>query len=219
MYQPDIANAIGRLSRYTQSPNQDHWVAIHRVLKYLRGTSDYCLCYNRFPNVLEGFSDANWISDLDEMSCTSRYVFTLGGGAVSWKLSKQTCITLSIMEAEFIALEKASFEAEWLKNILVDILLWRRQAPSMFMRCDSQPAIAKSKSKMFNRKNRHIHLRHNTVWQLLETGVISLDFVRSKLNLVDLLTKPLNRKLVEQTSRGVGILLITEIKGDGNPTY
>ena len=56
---PDIAYAIGRLSWYTQSPNQDHWVTIHGVLKYLRGTSDYCLCYSGFPNVLEGFSDAN----------------------------------------------------------------------------------------------------------------------------------------------------------------
>ena len=42
----DIAYAIGRLSRYTQSLNQDHWVAIFRVLKYLRGPSDYCLCYS-----------------------------------------------------------------------------------------------------------------------------------------------------------------------------
>ena len=173
------------MSRYTQSPNQDHWVAIRRVLKYLRGTSDYCLCYSRFQNVLEGFGDANWISDSNEMKSTSRYVFTLRGGAVPWKSSKQTCITRSIVEAEFIALEKASFEVEWLKNILADILLWMRPAPSMFMRCDSQPAIAKSKSEMFNGKNMHIHLQHNTVRQLLKTRVISLDFVRSELNLVD----------------------------------
>ena len=56
---PDIAYAIGRLNQYTQSPNQDHWVAIRRVLKYLRGTSDYYLCYSGFPNILEGFSDVN----------------------------------------------------------------------------------------------------------------------------------------------------------------
>ena len=60
---PDIAYAIGRLSRYTQSPNRDHWVAIRRVLKYLRGTNDYCLRYSGFSNALEGVSDASWISD------------------------------------------------------------------------------------------------------------------------------------------------------------
>ena len=59
----DIAYAVGRLSRYTQSLNQDHWATIHRILKYLRGTIDHGLCYNGFPSVLKGFSDANWIFD------------------------------------------------------------------------------------------------------------------------------------------------------------
>ena len=56
------------------------------------------------------------------------------------------------------------------------------------MRCDSQIAIVKAKSKIFNGMNMHIRLRHNIVQQLLETRVISLEFVRSELNLVDPLT-------------------------------
>ncbi|WJZ88244.1 hypothetical protein VitviT2T_007564 [Vitis vinifera] len=56
---PDIAYAVGRLSWYTQSLNQDHWTAVHRVLKYLRGTINYDLCFSEFPSALEGFSDAN----------------------------------------------------------------------------------------------------------------------------------------------------------------
>ncbi|RVW85530.1 Retrovirus-related Pol polyprotein from transposon TNT 1-94 [Vitis vinifera] len=80
----DIAYAIGRLSWYTQSPNQDHWTAIHRVLKYSRGTINYGLCFNGFSSVLEGFSDANWISDSDEMKSTSRSAFL---GRPWWKCS------------------------------------------------------------------------------------------------------------------------------------
>ena len=80
------------------------------------------------------------------------------------------------------------------------------------MLCDSQDVIGKAKSKMFNGKNGHICLRHDIVQQLLETEVISLDFVRSELNLVDPLTKPLNRKLVEQTSRGWGFYLLQKSK-------
>ena len=118
---PDIAYAVGRLSRYTQSPNQDHWTVVRRILKYLRGVINYGLCFSRFPSVLEGFSDANWILDSDEMKSTSGYVFILGGSAVSWKSAKQTCITQSIMEAKFITLENASFEAKWLRNLLADI--------------------------------------------------------------------------------------------------
>ncbi|KAL6314341.1 hypothetical protein AAG906_021050 [Vitis piasezkii] len=59
-----------------------------------------------FPIVLEGFSDANWILDSNEMKSTNGYVFVLDGSAVSWKSVKQTCITQSTMEAEFIALER-----------------------------------------------------------------------------------------------------------------
>ena len=89
----------------------------------------------------------------------------------------------------------------------------------MFMRCDSQTAIVKAKSKLLNGKNTHIRLRHNIVRQLLKTWVISLEFVRLELNLVDHLTKPLNKKLVEETSRGMGLMPITEVKSGGNPTY
>ena len=122
------------------------------------------------------------------------------------------------MEVEFIALEKASSEAKWLRNLLADIPLWTRPALSVSMRCDSQTAIAKAKSKIFNGKNKHICLRHNIV-RLLETGVIFLEFVRSELNLADHLTKPLNKKLVEETSRMMGLMSITEVKSGGNLTY
>ena len=168
---PDITYVVGRLSWYTQSPNQDHWTVVRKVLKYLRGTINYGLCFSGFPNVLEGFSDANWISDSDEMESTSGYVFILCGSAVSWKFVKQICINQSTMEVEFIALEKTSSGVEQLRNLLADILLWTRPAPSVSMHCDSQTAIAKTKIKIFNGKNKHICLRHNIVRQLLETGI------------------------------------------------
>ncbi|RVX09807.1 Retrovirus-related Pol polyprotein from transposon TNT 1-94 [Vitis vinifera] len=82
------------------------------VLEYLRDIINYGLCFSGFPSVLEGFSDANWISDSDEMKSTSGYVLILGGSAVSWKFAKQTCTTRSTMEVEFIALGKTSFEVE-----------------------------------------------------------------------------------------------------------
>ena len=55
------------------------------------------------------------------MKSSSGYIFIIGGSVVSWKYTKKTCITRSIMEVEFIALEKASAEVEWLENLLVDI--------------------------------------------------------------------------------------------------
>ena len=105
--QPDIACAISKLSRYTSNPNQTHWMAMKRVLGYLKWTQHYALHYNKYPAVIEGYSDANWITGSNDVKSTSCYVFMLGGGAVSWKSSKQTCLARSTMESEFIALDKS----------------------------------------------------------------------------------------------------------------
>ena len=103
-----------KLSRYRSNPGVDHWKAIIRVLKYLRYTQNYGLHYTRYPAILEGYSDANWISDMKDTKSTSGYVFNLSGATVSWKSSKQTCIARSTMESEFNALDKVGEEVEWL---------------------------------------------------------------------------------------------------------
>ncbi|CAM8948128.1 unnamed protein product [Rhodiola kirilowii] len=121
---PDIAYAVGELSRYTSNHSNLHWEAIKRVLKYLKGTMNYCLVYAGFPSVLEGYTDASWITNLEDHSSTSGWVFLLGGGAISWASKKQTCITSSTMESEFIALAAAGKEAEWLRNLVHEIPLW-----------------------------------------------------------------------------------------------
>jgi hypothetical protein len=95
---PDISYAVCRLSRYTSNPGSDHWIALERVLKYLKGTKDLKIYYSGHPAVTEGYSDANRISDSDDMKATSGYVFTLAGGAVTWRSSKQTILTRSTVE-------------------------------------------------------------------------------------------------------------------------
>ena len=80
---PDLAHSVNVLSRYTSNPGHTHWKGITRVLNYLRYTKSYGLHYGRHPAVLEGYSDANWISDSRNSKSTSGYVFTLGGAAIS----------------------------------------------------------------------------------------------------------------------------------------
>ncbi|GKC87043.1 hypothetical protein Tco_1147692 [Tanacetum coccineum] len=64
---------------------------------------DYRLTYIGYPSVLEGYTDASWISNTEDNSSTSGWVFLLGGGAISWAFKKQTCITGSTMESKFAA--------------------------------------------------------------------------------------------------------------------
>lgn len=107
------------------------------VLRYLRYTSNVGLHYTRYPAVLEGCSDANWISDTKDSKSTSGYVFTIGGAIVSWKSSKQTCIAQSTMKSDFIALDKPGEKVEWLCNFLEDIPCWPKHVPIVSMHCDS----------------------------------------------------------------------------------
>jgi hypothetical protein len=85
---PDILFVVSKLSWFTSNLRDDHWHALERVMHYLASTMDYGIHYSWYPTVLEGYSDANWISDMDELYAMSGYVFTLGGTAVSWRSCK-----------------------------------------------------------------------------------------------------------------------------------
>jgi len=117
---------------------------------------DYAIEYNGFSVVLEEYNDANWISDSNETKSTGGYTFTLGGGAITWRSVRQTIIARSSIEYEFVALEMAGSEAEWLKNFLANIPLGIKPTPSVSIHCDCQSAIAIAKNKNYNGKNRHI---------------------------------------------------------------
>ena len=101
---PDIAQAVGVLSRFMSKPGKEHLTAVKRVFRYLSGTSDYGLCYQERPGLyrvldIHGFVDADWAGDLDQRRSTSGYVFNLFGGAISWTSKKQFVVALSTTKA------------------------------------------------------------------------------------------------------------------------
>ncbi|GJY20268.1 zinc finger, CCHC-type containing protein [Tanacetum coccineum] len=202
---PDIAFAVGKLSRYTSNPSALHWQALGRVFQYLKGTMDYGLTYSGYPSVIEGYSDASWINNMEDHSSTSGWVFLLGGGAISWASKKQTCITSSTMESEFVALAAAGNEAEWLRNLIYEIPLWPKPISTISIRCDSAATLAKAYSQVYNGKSRHLGVRHSMIRELIMNGVISVEFVRTQLNLADHLTKGLARDLVRKAAIGMGL--------------
>nr|KAJ0200935.1 hypothetical protein LSAT_V11C600328890 [Lactuca sativa] len=177
---PDIAYVVGRLSRYTSNHSSHHWQDVSRVFKYLKGTINYGLTYNGYPSVLEG-------------------------GAISWASKKQTCITNSTMESEFVALSAAGKEAKWLRNLIYEIPLWPKPISTISIRCDSVATLAKAYSQVYNGKSRHLGVRHSMICELIMTGVISVEFVRTQLNLADHLTKGLARDLVHKAAVGMGL--------------
>ena len=90
---PDIAHAVGVLSKFMSKLGKKHWTTMKQVFRYLRGTNDYGLFYQgrqRLDRVLDirGFVDAEWVGDLDQRRSISGYVFNLFGGAVIWMSKK-----------------------------------------------------------------------------------------------------------------------------------
>ena len=100
---PDICYVVSMVSRYQANPGMKHWRAMKRILRYLKGTVNYSLCYQGKGLCLVGYSDVDWAGDLDERKSISGYTFLLNNGSITWRSKKQTCIALSTMEAEFVA--------------------------------------------------------------------------------------------------------------------
>ena len=163
------------------------------------------ICYSGFPTILEGYSDASWITSIDDNHYTSGWIFTLGGGPISWASKKQTCISHSTMESEFIALAAIGKEAEWLRNMLLEIKLWPQLMPAIPIFCDSESTMSVAHNKIYNGKSRHISLRHAYVRELVTNGTITIVYVRSNKNLADPFTKPLPKDAVQHTCEGMGL--------------
>ena len=87
----------------------------------------------------------------------------LGGGAISWGSKKQTCITDSTIDAEFVALASASKEAQWLQDLLYGIPLWPKPIAPISIHGDNVAILAKAYSQVYNEKSRHIRLMHSYV--------------------------------------------------------
>nr|GEU42410.1 zinc finger, CCHC-type [Tanacetum cinerariifolium] len=145
---------------------------------------------------VEAYSDASWINHVEDSFSTSGWVFLLGGGAISWASKKQTCITGSTIESEFVALAAAGKEAESLRNLIHEIPIWPKPIAPISIRCDSAATLAKAYSQIYNGKSRHLGVRHSMIRELIRNDVISIEFVRSQHNLADHLTKGLARDLV-----------------------
>lgn len=79
-----IAHVVGIMSRFLSNPRKEHWEVVKWILQYLKGTSKMCLCFGGVEPILEGFTDADIVGDLDGKKSTSGFRFTFAGGAVSW---------------------------------------------------------------------------------------------------------------------------------------
>ena len=188
---PDIAHAVGVVSRFMVNPGKDHWEVVKWIFRYLRGSSKLCLTFGGFKPVLKGYIDVDWVGDLDGRKSTLRYLFTFVGGAVSWQLRLQKCVALSTTEAEYIAANEASKEMLWLKIFLQELGL---KQDGYVVNCDSQSVKDLSKNSIYHSCSKHIEIRYHWLRIVVEQQSFELEKIHTDENPADMLTKVVSRE-------------------------
>ncbi|XP_075101580.1 secreted RxLR effector protein 161-like [Nicotiana tabacum] len=119
-------------------------------MRYLKGTADYAICYQGGKDLrLVGYSDADHGGDPDERKSTSRYVFLLSDGTILWSSKEQSCVSLSTIEVEYVALASASQEVVLLKKFLEHLLGITENTEPILVYCDSEAAISSTRTDSF----------------------------------------------------------------------
>ena len=202
---PDICFAVGMISKYQSNPGPEHWTDVKHILKYLRRTRDYMLVYGGSDLVPVGYTDSDFMSDVDSRKSTSGYVFTLGGGAVSWRSIKQQCIADSTTEAEYVAASEAAKEAVWFKNILLELGVIPAANSPVTLYCDNSGAVAQSKEPRNHKGGKHIERKYHLIREIGKRGDVLVTKIASAENLADPFTKALPAKAFEYHVDRMGV--------------
>ena len=201
---PDIAYAVAKLSQFSFNPGRTHWVEAKRVLRYLSGTLQHGLKYRRTTPSMELWTDADWAGDLDDSHSFSGMAVSFGGNVVDWRASKQKCITLSTMEAEYVAMSAAAREATWAIDFIEDLGL------SKSMWCDNRSAIDFAKNRIERSNTKHIRRAHHYVREMIDRGEVTPKYVPTTENLVDIFTKSLDKNLHREAVTRLGLMPASE---------
>ncbi|XP_053690779.1 uncharacterized protein LOC128739325 [Sabethes cyaneus] len=200
---PDVAASVAILGRKVSSPTEADWVAAKRVVRYLKATKVSKLVYGDIGGNLIGYSDADWAGDIGTRRSTTGFVFYYAGAAVSWVSRRQTSVTLSSMESEYVALSEAGQELIWLRRLLED-MGEKINGPVKLME-DNQSCIHFVTSERKSRRSKHIEVKEHFVKQLHEDGTMVLQYCPTDDMVADILTKPLGSVKTDRFARMLGL--------------
>ncbi|KAJ9542010.1 LOW QUALITY PROTEIN: hypothetical protein OSB04_028516 [Centaurea solstitialis] len=191
---PDIAYAVGVVSRFMHQPQKSHMEAVLRIVRYLKGTAGHGILFK--PNghlETQLYTDADWAGDKNSSRSTAGYFTLVGGNLVTWRSKKQKVVALSSAEAEFRGIARGITEVLWVRKLLTEIG-YPPQEPSKVI-SDNKAAIQISENPVQHDRTKHIEVDRHCIKEKLEAKIITLPFVPSEdQQLADILTKAVNEK-------------------------
>ncbi|UYV83036.1 hypothetical protein LAZ67_22001876 [Cordylochernes scorpioides] len=203
---PDIAYITSKLSQYSRQPKQMHWTAIKRVMRYLRGTIDLGVKFERGKTgILKSYADASWSTTHDGKSYGG-YVLKLGEATIDWKSSKQPLVALSTMEAEMIAACESCCQIKWIINLLRELEEWNFMEKPTAIYTDSQSLINWISSPKQSSRCRHINRKYHFLRDCYESRDICLLYKPSQDLEADIFTKDLSRDQMKKHLESLSIV-------------
>eukprot|EP00253_Pinus_taeda_P008167 PITA_08167 len=183
---PYLSFVVGLISRFMQSPHESHWKLAKRIIHCVRGIVQFGIHYSAEASpLLVGFTDSNWVGDLDDRKSTAAYVFTLVSRPITWACKKKSVISLCSVEAEYLGTMEASKEALWLRHILSEFGFQQQHPTTLW--CDNQSAIQLCKDPVQHQHRKHMHF----IRKLIHDHVLEVKYCSTDDRVVDIFTKAL----------------------------
>ena len=186
----DIQFAVNHISRYLTALQLEHLVAAKNILRYLKGTLNYCLFFP-FSDTggLHTFTDADWAGDSDSRRSTSGVLYKFGNSPIAWSSKLQPTIALSSTEAEYKVLSEAARNITYLRRLFNELQI-DVQTPTPIL-CDNLSSIHLVRNPIMHAQTKHFDLQHHYIREKYNDGTIQVTFIPSTEQEADLLTKPL----------------------------
>jgi len=167
----DISIAINYCNRFQNCATESHWNCLKRILRYIKGTLDFGLCFQKKKTFepLLAYANADWANDSDRRSTTG-YLVQIYDATVTWVTRKQFTIALSSTESEYVALATAASDVIWFKKLLCDLRINCEKPITVFE--DNQSCIHLL-SKWEHRRLKHIDVKYNFVKELCNSKEVA----------------------------------------------
>jgi reverse transcriptase-like protein/LTR polyprotein gag-polypeptide-like protein/gag-pre-integrase-like protein/Pol polyprotein len=186
----DIAHQVGMLSRFMDSPTEEHLKAALHTWAYVVRTDDFGLTYVKGANpVIKAYSDSDWGGCLDTSRSTAGWVLTMSGSPISWSSKRQSVVALSSTEAEYMATSETGKEVVWFQYLSEEI--YEPIRIKLYM--DNAGAIKLGRNPEFHSRTKHIRIRYHWLREKVNEGELDIDFCPGSENKADLFTKPLGK--------------------------
>jgi hypothetical protein len=207
----DIAAAVSIVSKYCSKPKKAHCEMVRRIYWYLRGNCDLRLVYSKNgTTVLKGYCDSSY-ANLENYASLCGYVFTFNGTAVSWSSHRESVITTSTSEAEYVALLPCLQDCVWHKLLLSE---FGYPQDTIEIMEDNEACILLAKNPQNHKKTRHIQVRYHWSRQAIADGVAKLSPIKTKDQLADIFTKGVYGPALRNSCTALGLERIAKSAGE-----